>query len=148
MRLPPVSPSEPSGDGAKQPEQPLAYTPASFVYVKIPAITDLVDQGAAREDRIDQALSAKGIGSVQGWGTSMGEARPDGSRAIEFHRIDIDVIDLAAARVVLQQILATLGAPIGTEIHYKNNQMNLQDVYAPGGWVLELPRPPRASSRE
>ncbi|MDE2400629.1 MAG: hypothetical protein KGL90_03080 [Burkholderiales bacterium] len=110
-----------------------------FVYVKIPGVIEPSERGRKYEERIDQALGEQGCGSVAGWGSSLGNAQADGSRAVEFHRIDIDVTDPTLARSVLQQLLPTLGAPPGTEIHYTRDQAKLQDVYTPSGWVLDQP---------
>lgn len=121
---------------------PPADVPAQFVYVRVPVKprrgTDPLHQ---REDQIDQALRAQGIGSVVGWGDSLGERRADGSRVAAYLRIDINVSDLAAARTLLQQLLPTLDAPAGTEIHYTLQGLSLQDMATATGWLLEQPVP-------
>ena len=116
--------------------------PAQFVYVRIPVNrrrgTDPLHQ---REDQIDQALRAQGIGTVVGWGDSLGERRADGSRVAAYIRIDINVSDLAAARATLQHLLPQLDAPAGTEIHYTQQGLSLQDLATATGWLLEQPVP-------
>lgn len=42
-----------------------------------------------REDQIDQALRAHGVGIVVGWGDSRGAARQDSKRVAMFIRVDI-----------------------------------------------------------
>ena len=116
--------------------------PAQFVYVRVPVKprrgTDPLHQ---REDQIDQALRAQGVGTVLGWGDSLGERRADGSRVAAYFRIDINVSDLAAARTLLQHLLPELDAPAGTEIHYTLQGLSLQDVATATGWLLEQPVP-------
>lgn len=116
--------------------------PAQFVYVRIPVQlrrgTDPLHQ---REDRIDQALRSQGIGSVVGWGDSLGERRADGSRVAAYLRIDINVSDLPAARTALRYLLPKLEAPAGTEIHYTLQGASLQDMATATGWLLDQPVP-------
>ena len=42
----------------------------AFLFVKIPLTRHAVDPLHQREDRIDQALRARGVGMVIGWGDS------------------------------------------------------------------------------
>jgi len=121
----------------KQPQKSFIFPPVFFIFVKIPFDAALVARREEGISRIDQSLQDKRLGSVLGWGNSVGAARRDGTRAIEFYRIDIEVTDLALGRAVLRQTLAALGAPPGTEIHYKMEERNLQDIYRLSGWVLE-----------
>ena len=130
MNLPPDSASPPSGAHPQRPQ---------FVYVKIPVVKDAADPFHWREDEIDQVLSDKGIGSVIGWGSSLGTVLQDGSREIAFTRIDINVTDLTMARALLQTTLPALEAPSGTEIHYTIEQQNLEDILTPSGWLLAQP---------
>ena len=88
-----------------------------------------------REEEIDQTLQASGVGSVIGWGDSLGDEQADGSRAVAFHRIDITVTDLMAARSALQAVLDALAVASGTEIHYTLDGTDLMDVRAPSGWL-------------
>lgn len=134
MRQPPVS--------AGQPDQAAPFGPAPFIYIKIPMAAGAADADLQRDDAIDQALREGGLGAVLGWGASLGDRRPDGSRPVAFHRIDVEVLDLAGARAALRHILPGLGAPAGTEIHYKLGGRDWQDLYAPSGWLLEQPLSP------
>ena len=116
--------------------------PAQFVYVRIPVQPHRdADPLHQREDQIDQALRAQGIGMVLGWGDSLGERRADGSRVAAYLRIDINVSDLVAARTALRHLLPRLEAPAGTEIHYTLHGVGLQDVATATGWLLEQPMP-------
>jgi hypothetical protein len=128
-----------SDNSPKLPEPSTSFAHSLFVYVKIPVVRDSIDQVHGREDAIDQILKEKGIGSVLGWGDSLGDTQPDGSRDVAFTRIDINVTDLAAARAILQAALAALGSPTGTEIHYTIEHQDLADLYAESGWLLTQP---------
>jgi hypothetical protein len=109
--------------------------PALFVYVKIPVDTERPDPFHSREEQIDQTLQGSGVGSVIGWGDSLGDEQADGSRAVAFHRIDITVADLTAARSALHTVLRTLDVASGTEIHYTIEGTALMDVLTPAGWL-------------
>lgn len=136
----PAQPAPPHSNDFFIPPPP--DVPAQFVYVRIPVKPRRgTDPLHLREDRIDQALRAQGIGTVVGWGDSLGERRADGSRVAAYIRIDINVSDLAAARTLLQRLLPELEAPAGTEIHYTLQGLNLQDMATATGWLLEQPVP-------
>jgi hypothetical protein len=139
MNLPPDSSPTPAGDNPQRPQPSAALARSQFVYVKIPVIKDATDPFHWREDEIDLVLSDKGIGSVIGWGSSLGTVLPDGSREIAYTRIDINVTDLAMARALLQTTLPALEAPTGTEIHYTIEHQNLEDILTPSGWLLAQP---------
>lgn len=117
--------------------------PTDFVYLKLPA-TDMPREHGL-EDRIDQALRLAGLGSVLGWGSSVGEPAAGPSLAMTYQRIDIEVENLDGARRLLQSLLPSLGIPSGTELHYTRQRQPLQDLYQPSGWLQAqgLTRPPR-----
>ncbi|SDZ86652.1 hypothetical protein [Acidovorax soli] len=118
------------------PALPEAIT--GFLFVKIPlARRDVQDPMHQREDTIDQMLRSQDLGLVVGWGDSLGERRPDGLRPPAYIRIDINAYDLHAARSALRALLPTLGAPVGTEIHYTLAGHHLQDIARETGWQLE-----------
>ncbi|WP_431274977.1 hypothetical protein ACQ858_00660 [Variovorax ureilyticus] len=109
------------------------------MFVKIPVVADVDDLYHQREDRIDQALKAKSLGTVIGWGDSLGEVRAGGSPRVAYTRVDLDVANVEAARVALQEVLAAIGTPAGTEIHYTRDGASVADVYAPPEWRLAQP---------
>lgn len=117
--------------------------PTDFVYLKLPATEMPREHGL--EDRIDQALRLAGLGSVLGWGSSVGDPAAGPTLAMAYQRIDIEVEDLEAARRLLQALLPDLGIPSGTELHYTRQRQPLQDLYQPGGWqqAQGLPRQAR-----
>jgi hypothetical protein len=117
----------------------LAFSAPTFIYVKIP-----VGAGADSEDRsldeaVDSALVDQGIGSVLGWGSSLGERQADGSRPVAFHRIDVQVKALDAGRSALREMLPALGVPAATELHYVVDNRHLLDVYQGSGWRIGQP---------
>lgn len=137
MPQPPYFDAKHPDQAGSPPEESSSFAPAAFVYVKTPLLRRAGDREMARDEAIDQALRAQGIGSVIGWGDSLGERLPDGSRPAAFHRVDIDVLDLALVRAALHALLPVLGVPPGTEIHYKRASRHLQDVYTSAGWIQE-----------
>ena len=112
-----------------------------YLYVKIPVLRHEheSDPYHLREDKIDQLLKDQGAGSVAGWGASMGEPLPNGTRPVAYTRIDVDVTDIAAARAILQTKLPALGVPTGTQIHYSLDQKHHEDRLLESGWLLEQP---------
>lgn len=143
-------PSDPSSDRPASPPRAAGYARSEFMAVKIPVVGDVDDQWHQREDRIDEALRAKGLGSVLGWGDSLGEALPGGALRVAFTRVDLDVSNIAAARAALQLALPAIGLPLGTEIHYAIDGSRLADIYGPSGWLLGQPTvdgPPRPPAR-
>ena len=117
-----------------------AFDVEQFIYVKIPGEIGPLDRGELFEDKIEPVLAEKSLGSVSGGGSSLGDARPDGSRPIEFCGIDIDTKARDEALAALRSLLPTLNAPVGTELHYTKSGQQLQDELSIGGWVLERPR--------
>jgi hypothetical protein len=134
MAQPPDSSSAPPDGNAGPPARTNAYARSQFMVVKIPIDADTDDRIHQREERIDEALRAKGLGSVLGWGGSYGSVSAGGSRRVAFTRVDLDVVDVGVVRAELQMILAGIGAPAGTEIHYSLDGTSLADVYAPPDW--------------
>lgn len=128
-------PSRPSS-----PAQVNTFDVEQFIYVKIHGEIGPIDRGEMFEDKIEPVLAEKGLGTISGGGSSLGDARPDGSRPIEFSGIDIDTKFRDEALVVLRNLLPTLDAPLGTELHYTKNGLRLQDELGKEGWVLEIPR--------
>jgi len=110
-----------------------------FIYVKVPGHIEPVARGEI-EDRIEPFLREARLGEVSGGGSQLGNARPDGTRLIEFCGIDIDTTDRDAALGLLRSLLPTLEVPAGTELHYTRQGIRLLDRYAANGWTLELAR--------
>lgn len=108
-----------------------------FLYVKVPVANQVPDQTHKLEDEVDQMLQEAGIGSVAGWGDSLGSALPDGSRPVAYTRIDVDVLNLASARAFLRANLPPVGAPAGTEIHFTIDRRHYKDLYADSGWLVD-----------
>ena len=110
-----------------------------FLYIKIPVVKGRFGQSHQLEYEIDQILREKRVGAVGGWGDSLGDALPDGSRPVAFTRIDVDVSDIAEAREILKASLPALGAPAGTEIHCTIDERHIKDVYSDSAWLQVSP---------
>jgi hypothetical protein len=110
-----------------------------FLYVKIPLVNHVPDQTHQLEDRVDQILQDTGMGSVAGWGDSLGAPLPDGTRRIDYTRIDVDVLNLSSARALLRTKLPAIGAANGTEIHYTIDLRHYKDIYVESEWLLNQP---------
>ena len=113
-------------------------SPPSFVYVKIPVTDGIESDDRSLDEAIDQALVERRLGSVLSWGSSLGERDSDGMRPVAFHRIDVQVDDLDAARAVLHAVLPGLGVPPATELHYAGDGKHRLDVYDGPRWRLAL----------
>lgn len=109
----------------------------NFLYLKIPIAKHVHDQTRDFEDKIDQLLRENGVGSVAGWGDSLGEALANGTRPVAFTRIDVDVTDLDSALAFLEAHLSSLGAPSGTEIHCTINHRRRKDILVESTWLLD-----------
>ena len=130
-----------TGLAAKREQEARWRARDQYLYIKIPVLRRAreADPDHLREDKIDQLLKAHGVGTVVGWGSSMGEPLPNGTRPIAYTRIDVEVADITAARAVLQTQLPALGVPTGTQIHYIVDQKHHQDCLLESGWLLEQP---------
>ncbi len=115
-----------------------------FVFVKVPVGRHSMDPLHQREVQIDTQLQSQGLGSVLGWGDSLGARRSDGSRRTAHQRIDIVLTQMPAGLDLLRELLSTLEAPEGTEIHYTEDGCRLLDRLESAGWqrAQEPPLPP------
>ena len=114
--------------------------PAAFVYVLIPEDLGPLDRGAKYEDPLQEALSAARAGEITGGGSMLGDERPDGSRAIQFCGIDVDVTELEPGLALLRSALPQLGVPAGSELHYTRGEVRLLDRWTGSDWQVGLPR--------
>lgn len=109
----------------------------AFIYLKLP--THQLPADHRLEDRIDQALRGAGVGTVLGWGSSLGDAPPGQMRPLAFLRIDIEAEDLDGARQLLRAMLLDGGMPTGTELHFTRDHHPLQDIFDGADWRLDQP---------
>jgi hypothetical protein len=112
-----------------------------FLYIKIPvarhASRHAPHQIHQLADKVDQVLKQHRLGAVAGWGNSLGDALPDGSRRVAYTRIDVDVSDLQPAVALLQANLPSFDAPAGTQIHYTVDGRHRKASYSDSGWKDE-----------
>lgn len=108
-----------------------------FIYVKLPIGSSLEGRERYFHEELDAALTEQKLGSILGWGGSLSDADTHRPARVAFHRIDIEVTDVAPALALLRRTLGTLNAPEGTEVHYVMEGVALQDVSASTGWRTE-----------
>lgn len=111
-----------------------------FVYIKNPDAIQPLDRAEIFEDPIDAALKPRELGHVSGGGSLLGNARPDGTRPIEFCGIDVDTTNRDAALEILRNLLPDLGIPLGTELHYTTGSRRLQGRFIGADWAIGEPR--------
>jgi hypothetical protein len=111
-----------------------------FLYLKIPSTDDTADAHRAVHESLEQALADAGLGTLLGWGASLGEPGARG-RPTRFHRIDVEVGDLAAARALLQRALLSLGLAPGAELHYTQARAGCVDFHDGAGWRTRADAP-------
>jgi hypothetical protein len=111
----------------------------AFIYLKLPTLH--LPEDHRLEDHIDLALRDAGLGTVLGWGSSLGDAPPGQMRPLAFLRIDIEAEDLDGARQLLRAFLRRVGIPAGTELHFTRGRQPLQDVFDGTDWRLDQTLP-------
>ncbi|MGC3998997.1 MAG: hypothetical protein QM767_16750 [Anaeromyxobacter sp.] len=122
------------------PTQQVDAAAERFVYVMIPEHIGPLARGEKYEEPIEAKLLKAGLGEVTGAGSALGDERPDGTRAVEFCGIDVDVTELDPALALLRELLPALGAPDGTELHYTRGGARLLDGLAGGRWAVRRHR--------
>lgn len=119
----------------------------SFVYMKIPLRHASGEAADALHRALDRALSASGLGTLLGWGTSLPSANAREDDPDAFHRIDVtlrDAGDLDAFRA----LLPALALPDGTRLHFSASGVAMQQTLGGGDWGRAAPsEPARLSSR-
>ena len=113
---------------------------AELVYVYIPEALGPIDRGDKYEDPIDDELQARSLGCVSGAGCMLSDEQPDGSRHVVSCGIDVDTDDVAGTRAFLREHLMSLGCPAGTQLHYREGDVPLQDEFGGSDWVVAQPR--------
>ncbi|PTQ10142.1 hypothetical protein CLG96_13525 [Sphingomonas oleivorans] len=111
-----------------------------LVYIYLPGSFEPIERGHRFEDPIDAELRLVGLGYISGGGSLLSAKKPDGAREIESCGIDVDTIDVQAARTLLRLHLPTLGCPSGTQLHYCEAGKALQDEFDGLVWVVGKPR--------
>lgn len=121
-------------------QEPEATTETELIYVRLPLALDPTDREAHFADALEAELRIAGLGWVSGGGSLLGEELPDGSRPVEYCGIDVDAVNVTAARELLRQHLPELGCPAGTQLYYREDGQPLQDEYDGRIWTLAQPR--------
>lgn len=113
----------------------------SFIYVLLPVPLEPDEREARFGDPVDAELQLARLGYVSGGGQLMSAPDEHGGRTIEYCGIDVDTVDVDAARELLRFHLPVLGCPAGTEIQYDEGERALMDLYDGDQWALAQPRP-------
>lgn len=113
-----------------------------FIYVKIPATDAQANREHAIHEALETALAAEAAGALIGWGASLEGLPARRPARVAFHRIDVETGDAGHARTVLRRALSALTLPPGTELHYSEGGVQLQEVLGANGWS-----PPQALAR-
>jgi len=111
-----------------------------LIYVMIPGAIGPMDRGDLFEDPLDDELQRTGLGHVSGAGSSLGDEQPDGSRQVEFCGIDVEAFDLDKTLEMVRGHLPGLECPPGTQLHYRKNDVPLQDAFDGESWLVGQPR--------
>ena len=111
-----------------------------LIYVYLPEDLDPVERHARYERMLDAELQLHALGYVSGGGTLLGDEDGSGDRDVLFCGVDVDTNDVTAARTLLREQLPSLGCPPGTQLHYRESDLPLQDEYDGAEWRLALPR--------
>ena len=93
-----------------------------FVYVQLPGAIWPEDREALYGQPLDAELRLAGIGYISGGGTMQGAPDEAGNCPILFCGVDVDTIDVDAARGLLRDHLPELGCPPGTTIQWEDFQ--------------------------
>lgn len=107
-----------------------------FIYLKLPAEPALLARLEALHAGLDETLQASGLGSLMGWGRSLGGPPPQPSA---WHRIDIEARDAPRALALLREALSTSGVPAGSELHYSEGGQALQQDWDGQAWGAARP---------
>ncbi|MFT3812592.1 MAG: hypothetical protein QM740_04350 [Acidovorax sp.] len=114
--------------------------PQFFVFVKIPVGRRDMDPLHRRENYLDSVLRDHGVGSVVGWGDSLGERRLNGARVAAHVRVDVTLADLQRGLALLREMLLKLESPADTEIHYASEGRHVVErLDADSGWLAARP---------
>jgi len=116
------------------------FDPERFIFIKIQGALGPLARGDQYEDPLGNALAQHELGEITGGGSQLGDDKPDGTPSIAFCGIDVDATDRDRTLALLRDQLASLRAPVGTEIHYTSSGARLQDDLTSSGWAIGLPR--------
>jgi hypothetical protein len=107
-----------------------------LVYVMLPMQIESDERQARFGDQLDAELRLAGIGYVSGGGQLLSAADDAGEREVIFCGVDIDTVDVEAARALVRLHLPELGCPAGACIQYHGRQ----DRFDGATWHLSEPQ--------
>lgn len=116
----------------------------SFIYVLLPMPLEPDEREVRFGAPIDAELQLTALGYVSGGGQLLSAPDEDGRRTIQYCGIDVDAVDVDAARELLRFHLPMLGCPAGAEIQYHEGELGLMDRYDGDQWALAEARPREA----
>lgn len=111
-----------------------------LVYVLLPGRIEPMQRGEQFEDPLMPDLQRLRLGVISGGGSQLGPENELGQSFCVSAGIDIDTFKVDETRALLRERLPALGCPEGTEIHYSQGEIRLQDEYVEGSWRLAQPR--------
>lgn len=107
-----------------------------FIYLLLPMQLEPDERQARFGDQLDAELRLAAVGYVSGGGQLLGAPDDEGEREVVYCGIDVDTVDVAAARALLWLHLPELGCPAGTCIQFGDQQ----DRFDGATWCLSEPR--------
>ncbi|NCT83959.1 MAG: hypothetical protein GXC94_12480 [Comamonadaceae bacterium] len=111
-----------------------------FVYVKVPLAAGRAQPMAGLHEGLERMLATQGLGELVSWGRSLSPTpAARGGTVVSHHRLDIELVDQVRALAALQDALAGLAVPDGTELHYTEGGLSLQRIYAGARWAAATP---------
>lgn len=117
-------------------EQGKKPSEAEFLFILVPGAIEPYERERRFGDPLDAELRIAGIGYVSGGGSLLSDLDDHGRRKIIYAGVDVETIDVEAARTLLRDHLPELQCPAGTRIQYAD----WQDYFDGADWQLEQPR--------
>lgn len=107
-----------------------------LVFVVLPGSIEPEAREQRFGDPLDAELRLAGVGYVSGGGSLLSGPDKNDRREIIYAGVDVDTLDVDAARELLRAHLPELGCPDCTRVQYDDRQ----DRYDGARWHLEEPR--------
>jgi hypothetical protein len=114
----------------------------NFIYLYLPEQIEAGERHQRYEAPLDAELQLAKIGRVSGGGTMLNEEEADDSRDILWCGVDVDVVDVPAARTLLRDHLPSLGCKAGTRIEFGEAGDAYCDTFDGTRWNLRVQQSP------